>query len=147
MAVVTAAASLSTTAGFVATASPAEADASDCPSGAACIWEDTWFKTDGHDTAYVAFWLQIPDYSGWWYYEPAPGVYKFASNNATSVSSNGNDCRYKAYFFHNVNYNGQPIGFERNTGDANLDNDTGNAGRWYDDTIESGRFSQVRSSC
>lgn len=153
MAVVTAVASLTGAAG-VAAASPAVAQpdqtppdvsplaASDCPSGYACIWSDQNFSSEGSGRIYIGFRLNIPDYRQWSY-----AGWGNANDTATSVSSNGRDCRYKAYFYDNYNFRGELIAFERNTGDGNLDNSTGNAGRWFDDIISSGRFLKVRESC
>lgn len=74
---------------LAATAMPASATevspmaASDCATGYFCIWRDTFYKTDGKDTAYVRAYRYIPNYALWSY----SGTSFNANDSATSFKN------------------------------------------------------------
>ena len=103
-------------------AAPANAAASDCPSGAACAW-----ITSNFSGAELGFQNSISDYG------------KYGYNDAiSSVYNNGNASTVR--FYKNINYKGDSFALAIKTGDGNLNNTAGLAPTGFNDTISSGRF-------
>ncbi|QAY60434.1 hypothetical protein ET475_10840 [Microbacterium protaetiae] len=84
------------TVGLALVPQAANAAASDCPVGYACIWGDSMYKTSGVDTDFVKFANGIPDYGGWWYNAAHT---KNAGGTATSIKDAGSrtDCIVRWY--------------------------------------------------
>lgn len=106
----------------------ASAAAGHCPSGAACIWEDAGWVTNGVGRNYVAFQRKIPDYSLWHYNSTNIS----ANDSASSLYNNGN---LKAVrFYVDKNKGGDSVCFPKQQGSDNL---TRNA---VNDQLSSGYF-------
>ena len=122
------------TAGGTLLAAPANAATSDCPSGAACIWGDTMYKTAGNGWAEVGFNYNIPNYSGYTY----DGI-RSAYSTASSVYNNGRTSM--ARFYVGVNYTGPSFTLARQMGDGYLLDTSGAVTQLgFDDAIKSGKF-------
>ncbi|MDM7888108.1 peptidase inhibitor family I36 protein [Curtobacterium sp. RHCJP20] len=103
-------------------AAPANAAASDCPSGAACAW-----ITSNFAGTELGFQQSIKDYTPYGY-----------NDNISSVYNNGNASTVR--FYKDANYKGQSFALAIKTGDGNLNNDDGLAPTGFNDKISSGRF-------
>ena len=120
--------------GGAVTAAPASAATSNCPSGAACIWGDTMWKTAGSDSAEVGFQYYISNYSGYTY-----DGSRTAYNTASSLYNNGNTSTVR--FCTGVNYSGACIDIPKKQGDGYMLDAVGTVNRLgFDDTIKSGKF-------
>lgn len=120
--------------GGVVAAAPASAATSDCPSGAACIWGDTMWKTYGQEWAEVGFQYYITDYRGYTY-----DGSRTAYNTASSLYNNGNVSTVE--FCTGINYTGACIRVAKKQGDGYMLDTAGVVNRLgFDDTIKSGHF-------
>lgn len=109
-------------------AAPAQAATSNCPSGAACIWKDLSWQTNGIDAAYVGFQMYIPNYTSWTYNGTAYG----ANDTATSLYNNGN--MSTVTWYRDANKGGWGMSWSIKTGDPDLRDNGAN------DAISSGYF-------
>lgn len=133
--ILAAAASVALIAGTaVVAASPAYADAGNCPSGRACVWKDTSYKTAGSGTNYVSFGQYI------W------GYYRFSwssgqgnvNDNVTSLYNAGNF--EKTRWYRDILGGGPYFTLSVGKGDSNLADSSGNGGSGHNDWISSAYF-------
>lgn len=103
-------------------AAPANAAASDCPSGAACAW-----ITSNFGGTELGFKQSISNYDDYGY-----------NDNISSVYNNGNVSTVR--FYKDAGYKGASFALAIKTGDGNLNNDAGLAPTGFNDEISSGRF-------
>jgi Peptidase inhibitor family I36 len=103
-------------------AAPANAAASDCPSGAACAWITSDFN--GTELGFQSF---IANY----------GTYGY-NDSISSVYNNGNQETVR--FYKDASYKGASFALAIKTGDGNLNNAEGLAPTGFNDTISSGQF-------
>lgn len=114
--------------GTLAVAAPAQAAIGNCPSGAACIWGDLNYQTNGLGAAKVGFQQYIPNYSLWHFDTTNIG----ANDAATSLYNNGN--LSPATFYRDANKGGWSVTWDKKTGSADL------RANGVNDAISSGYF-------
>jgi hypothetical protein len=115
-------------------AAPAYAGTGNCPSGSACVWKDTNYKTAGSDTNYKSFGQYI-----WGYYQYSWGSGAGNINdNVTSLYNNGN--LDSTRWYQDILGGGPYFSLAKKTGDGSLANAAGNAPSGWNDRISSSYF-------
>lgn len=115
-------------------AAPAHAAAGDCPSGRACVWKDTSYKTSGSGTNYISFGQYI-----WGYYQYNwSGGAGNANDNITSLYNNGNT--ESTRWYRDILGGGPFFTLGVRVGDHNLADSSGAGGSGHNDWISSGYF-------
>ena len=123
--------------GLIATGvAPANAAAANCPSGAACIWGDTLWKTSGKDGALISFQRYIPDYSE--VSHKYVGTTIGGNDTASSVKNNGNSEAVR--FYEHAKKGGSVIQLPRGASDGNIHDAIGDVNKVFHDRISSGYF-------
>ncbi|WP_345761951.1 peptidase inhibitor family I36 protein [Diaminobutyricibacter sp. McL0608] len=123
--------------GLIATGvAPASAAAANCPSGAACIWGDTLWKTSGKDGALISFQRYIPDYSE--VSHKYVGTTIRGNDTASSVKNNGNWERVR--FHEHARHGGAYIQLKPGQSDGNMHDAIGDVTKVFYDRISSGYF-------
>ncbi|WP_348789059.1 hypothetical protein [Leifsonia sp. NPDC080035] len=121
----------------LATAAPASAAASNCPSGFSCHWSDANYVTQGSGGWYVAFTSYASDFQ-LYYYGSYSGEVNIpgkigANDSASSIYNNGNSCT--SGYYRDARYGTLAIRTTKKTGWANLAVSGG-----YNDDLSSGQF-------
>lgn len=115
-------------------AQPANAAASHCPLGYACIWQDTMYATNGNGLGLVKFEQYINNY----------GSYSFAGTSINSnekASSVYNHGRYsKVRWYQHPDFTGDVIEVSLGGQDGNIHDAAGVVKKIFHDRISSGKF-------
>jgi hypothetical protein len=114
-------------------AAPAYAGTGDCPSGRACVWKDTNYKTAGSDTKHKSFSQYIEDYRQY-SWSGQGGI----NDNVTSLYNNGN--LESTRWYQDIWGVGAYFTLTKKHGDGDLSNTSGYGGSGHNDWISSSFF-------
>ena len=115
-------------------AQPANAAASHCPLGYACIWQDTMYATNGNGLGLMKFEFEVRNYAGYNF----AGTSVNSNDKASSLFNNGKSSR--VIWYEHDEFRGDSILVPKGGQDGNIHDSVGIVTKVFHDRISSGRF-------